>query len=102
MPYYRALPWLKQLAAMPTIEIVSTFIDLTEDSEFDKEQVNRLVMFTEEVKKSGLSVGNAGDMGTLVGPDHPAIEPNAVNKAAGVSVYDILMHMNPNMPQYVV
>lgn len=231
MPYHRALPWLIQLASMPTIEIESTFTDLTEDSEFDKEQVNRLVALATKVRKSGLSVGklhaassngvyhepqthldlvrpgislfgayptyediekqkgelkvayrwkarvarveqlrtgdsvsygrkymadkptwiatlpvghsdgyprsaikgakvlignevypvvgavsashcivvigderkvNTGDIATLVGPDHPAIEPNSVNKAAGVSVYDILMHMNPNMPKYVL
>lgn len=44
---------------------------------------------------------NVGDIATLVGPDHPDIEPNAVNKAAGVSVYDLLMHMNPTMPKFI-
>lgn len=40
-----------------------------------------------------------GDVATLVGPDHPAIEPNAVAETTGVSVYDVLMHLNPDLPR---
>ncbi len=40
-----------------------------------------------------------GDVATLVGPDHPAIHPNAVAERAQVSVYDILMHLNPSLPR---
>ncbi len=43
-----------------------------------------------------------GDVATLVGPDHPAIAPNAVAEATGVSVYDVLMHLNPDLPRIVV
>jgi alanine racemase len=43
-----------------------------------------------------------GDVATLVGPDHPAIHPNALAEATGVSVYDILMHLDPGLPRYVV
>ena len=43
-----------------------------------------------------------GDVATLVGPDHPAIHPNALAAATGVSVYDVLMHLNPSLPRYVV
>lgn len=42
-----------------------------------------------------------GDMATLVGPDHPAILPNAVAERAGVSVYDILMHLSAELPKRV-
>ena len=42
-----------------------------------------------------------GDVATLVGPDHPDIHPNALAAATGVSVYDILMHLNPGLPRYV-
>jgi alanine racemase len=40
-----------------------------------------------------------GDVATLVGPDHPAIHPNTVAERAQVSVYDVLMHLNPILPR---
>jgi alanine racemase len=43
-----------------------------------------------------------GDVATLVGPDRPDIHPNAVAAATGRSVYDILMHLNPGLPKFVV
>ena len=43
-----------------------------------------------------------GDVATLVGPDDPAIMPNAVAARAGVSVYDILMHLSAELPRLVV
>lgn len=42
-----------------------------------------------------------GDVATLVGPEHPAIHPNAVAERAGVSVYDILMHLSARLPAVV-
>lgn len=43
-----------------------------------------------------------GDVATLLGPDHPAIGPNAVAAATGRSVYDILMHLDPGLPRVVL
>jgi alanine racemase len=43
-----------------------------------------------------------GDVATLVGPDDPAIHPNAISSATGVSVYDVLMHLGPTLPRIVV
>jgi alanine racemase len=43
-----------------------------------------------------------GDVATLIGPDHEAIRPNAIATAIGVSVYDLLMHLNPLLPRVVV
>ena len=40
-----------------------------------------------------------GDIATLVGGDDPAIHPNAIASATGVSVYDIFMHLNPSLPR---
>jgi alanine racemase len=34
-----------------------------------------------------------GDEATLVGPDDPAIHPNTLAENAGISVYDVLMHL---------
>ncbi len=43
-----------------------------------------------------------GDVVTLLGPDDPAIRPNALAAATGRSVYDILMHLNPALPKVIV
>ncbi len=40
-----------------------------------------------------------GDVATIIGPDHAAIHPNTLAGATGISVYDVLMHMNPNLPR---
>ena len=45
---------------------------------------------------------DVGDTVTLVGPDRPEIMPNALAAATGVSVYDVLMHLNPELPRVVV
>jgi alanine racemase len=42
---------------------------------------------------------DVGEVATLVGPDHPEIHPNAVAQIVGISVYDILMHLNPALPR---
>lgn len=42
-----------------------------------------------------------GDIATLYGPDHPDIHPNTFASTVGVSVYDVLMHMNPVLPRHV-
>jgi len=39
-----------------------------------------------------------GEVATLVGPDHPAIHPNEVAARAGISVYDVLMHLGARLP----
>ncbi len=43
-----------------------------------------------------------GDVATLLGPDDPAIRPNALAAATDRSVYDILMHLNPVLPKVLV
>jgi alanine racemase len=40
-----------------------------------------------------------GDVATLVGPDDPAIHPNALATATGTSVYDVLMHLSSELPK---
>lgn len=42
-----------------------------------------------------------GDVATYLGPDRPEIHPNEVARVTG-SVYDLLMHLNPMLPRYVV
>ncbi len=43
-----------------------------------------------------------GDTAILVGPDHEEIHPNYISKVAGVSVYDILMHMSSELPKIII
>ncbi|MFV1988830.1 MAG: alanine racemase [Gemmatimonadota bacterium] len=43
----------------------------------------------------------AGDEAILLGPDHPAIHPNEVAERAGISVYDVLMHLSARLPRRV-
>ena len=43
-----------------------------------------------------------GDVVTLMGPDALEIEPNNMAETLGVSVYDLLMHVNPSLPRFVV
>ncbi len=43
-----------------------------------------------------------GDVGTLLGPDASQIDPNWLSAEAGVSIYDIFMHLNPQLPRVVV
>lgn len=45
---------------------------------------------------------NVGDVATVIGPDHPDIHPNNIAQRTGVSVYDVLMHLNPSLPRYSV
>ncbi len=40
-----------------------------------------------------------GDVATLVGPDDPAIHPNALATATNTSVYDVLMHLSSELPK---
>jgi len=40
-----------------------------------------------------------GDVATLIGPDHPAIHPNTIAERAGISVYDVLMHLGARVPR---
>lgn len=47
-------------------------------------------------------MAEVGDVVTFVGPDHPDIHPNALATRTGVSVYDVLMHLNPRLPRYAV
>ncbi len=43
-----------------------------------------------------------GDQVTLMGPDNPVLEPNTLAQNLGVSVYDLLMHVNPSLPRILV
>jgi len=43
-----------------------------------------------------------GDDATLIGPENPAVYPNTVAERAGISVYDVLMHLSARLPKQIV
>ncbi len=43
-----------------------------------------------------------GDVATLVGPDRPDITPNGIAAAVQESAYNVMMHLNPDLPRIVV
>jgi len=43
-----------------------------------------------------------GDVATILGPDHPDIEPDRVAANTGPGVYNLLMHLSPALPRFVV
>ena len=45
---------------------------------------------------------DVGDVATLVGPDRDEIHPNTLAERAGISVYDVLMHLSARLPVRVV
>lgn len=57
VPYHRALPWMVELAAVPRLTIAGTLSELTEDPEFDLEQVRRLTSLAEEARAAGVRTG---------------------------------------------
>ncbi|MFU8814301.1 MAG: alanine racemase [Pseudomonadales bacterium] len=57
IPYHRALPWAADLAARPGVRIHGAFTGLTEDHEFDREQVRRLQGLAADANARGFSLG---------------------------------------------
>ena len=43
-----------------------------------------------------------GDVATLIGPENPAVYPNTIAERAGISVYDVLMHLSARLPKQIV
>ena len=50
----------------------------------------------------GDSPVRVGDVATLLGPDHPDVDPNELARVTETSVYDRLMHLSPSLPRVVV
>jgi len=46
-------------------------------------------------------LASIGDVATFMGPDHTSLEPNNLAGATGASVYDVMMHLNPELPRIV-
>ncbi len=53
------------------------------------------------IELGGEKTVRIGDAATLIGPDDPALHPNTVAERAGISVYDVLMHLGAGLPKVV-
>jgi alanine racemase len=58
-PHGRALPWIETLAARKELRIEGVFTELTEDAEFDREQVQRCRALVEAARARGIALGRA-------------------------------------------
>ena len=55
--YRHALPYLEKVSSLSNIEIVGVSTTLTEDPEFDREQLQRFLSLCRQAEKKGLSLG---------------------------------------------
>ena len=57
VPHERALPLLRATHASPSIRITGMFTTLTEDADFDREQLRRFTNLAEAAKREGITTG---------------------------------------------
>ncbi|MCP4542726.1 MAG: alanine racemase [Chloroflexi bacterium] len=57
VPYHETLPFIEKIASMPGLVIEGIFTTLTEEADFDRVQIERLLQVCDEAKKRGISVG---------------------------------------------
>ncbi len=57
VPYYQALPFLEKVSKLEGIQIVGTSTTLTEDSEYDREQIKRFLSVCQKAAQQGISLG---------------------------------------------
>jgi len=57
IPYFRALPVLRELRGLE-INVEGTFTGLTEESDFDREQLGRFIEITDAARDSGVKLGS--------------------------------------------
>lgn len=57
IPYRRALPFIEKVSKLKGIEIEGISTDLSEDTEFDREQIKRFNEIYSSARKKGISIG---------------------------------------------
>jgi hypothetical protein len=71
MPYERALPLIEKIASLSRVKIAGICTTLTEDPEFDREQIRRLLELCASAKRRGIALGlrhAASSAGILASP----------------------------------
>ena len=85
LPYHKALPVLRDLAVMPRLEIVGTLTELTEERDFDMEQVRRLAALVTEARAAGVTTGPLHAASSHAVFNHPQTLLDAVRP--GISLF---------------
>lgn len=57
LPYYEALPYIEKVSSFKAVEIEGISTTLTEDYEFDREQISRFLSLCRKAEKKGISLG---------------------------------------------
>ena len=57
IPYHRAMPFLRQVAALRNCRLTGAFMTFTEDAQFDREQLGRFQGLVRDASAAGLSLG---------------------------------------------
>ena len=57
VPYHRALPWLETLVQSGKVSVRGTFTALTEDPDFDREQLKRFLAVANQASEAGIKLG---------------------------------------------
>lgn len=55
--YHRALPFLREIAALRTCRLTGTFMTFTEDASFDREQLTRFQVLLRDAESAGIALG---------------------------------------------
>jgi len=72
MPYDKALPLIEKIASLSRLRIGGICTTLTEDTEFDREQLRRLLELCSSAKKRGIALGlrhASSSAGILASPE---------------------------------
>jgi alanine racemase len=56
-PVARAVPWMAEIASLKQVRIEGAFTELTEDLEFDRQQIERLRATADQAAKRGVNLG---------------------------------------------
>lgn len=73
IPYYHALPFIKKVHSLEGISIAGILTTLTEDDEFDEEQLKRFTQLCLQAQKEGINIGLRHALasgGILAHPSH--------------------------------
>ncbi len=57
IPYYEALPLIQKISSLSGLEVVGISTTLTEDPDFDKEQLERFLKVCQEAESQGITMG---------------------------------------------
>ena len=57
IPYHKALPWIESVVASGMVQIGGVFTGLTEDPEYDKEQLSRFMEVVRQAADAGFALG---------------------------------------------